>query len=70
MGLFHDLNTDNSAKAVVFAIHYSGGLQNQTASALTTNYGAVSQPRFILNGVDQNVLSIQLLLPGSLSRKK
>ncbi|MCB0650294.1 MAG: Omp28-related outer membrane protein [Saprospiraceae bacterium] len=54
---FHDLNTDNSAKAVVFAIHYSGGLQNQTASALTTNYGAVSQPRFILNGVDQNVLS-------------
>lgn len=54
---FHDLNNDNSAKAVVFAIHHSGGLQNQTASTLTTNFGALSQPRFLLNGVDQNVLS-------------
>ncbi len=54
---FHDLIDDNESNAVLFTAHHSGGLQNQVASSLTSNYGVNSQPRFILNGVDQNVLS-------------
>jgi hypothetical protein len=54
---FHDLIEDNSEKAVLFTAHHSGGLQNQVASSITSNYGVSSQPRFILNSVDQNASS-------------
>ncbi len=54
---FHDLIEDNSEKAILFTAHHSGGLQNQVASSLTSNYGVSGQPRFILNSVDQNASS-------------
>ncbi len=54
---FHDLIDDNSNDAILFTIHHSGGLNNQVASDITSNYSVFSQPRFILNGEDQNVLS-------------
>ncbi|KAA3621572.1 MAG: T9SS C-terminal target domain-containing protein [Bacteroidetes bacterium] len=54
---FHDLIDDNSNNAILFTIHHSGGLNSQVASDITSNYFVSSQPRFILNGEDQNVLS-------------
>jgi len=52
---FHELIDDNSENAILFSIHHSGGLQNSVASNMTSNYGVNSQPRFILNSIDQNV---------------
>lgn len=54
---FHDLIDDNSNNAILFTIHHSGGLNSEVASDITSNYNVFSQPRFILNGDDQNVLS-------------
>lgn len=54
---FHDLIDDNDEKAILFTAHHSGGLVNQVASSMTSNYNVNSQPRFIFNGADQNVLS-------------
>jgi Outer membrane protein Omp28 len=54
---FHDLEEDNHEKALVIAVHHSGDLVNSTATALTTNFGVVSQPRFILNNADQSASS-------------
>lgn len=54
---FHELIDDNSEHAILFAAHHSGGLQNSVAINMTSNYGVNSQPRFILNSIDQNVSS-------------
>jgi hypothetical protein len=54
---FHELIDDNDEKAILFTAHHSGGLVNQVASSMTSNYNVSSQPRFVLNGDDQNVLS-------------
>jgi Outer membrane protein Omp28 len=54
---FHDLEEDNHEKALVIAVHHSGDLVNATASALTDNFGASSQPRFYLNNADQSASS-------------
>ncbi|RMG85670.1 MAG: hypothetical protein D6714_05525 [Bacteroidetes bacterium] len=42
---------------ILLAAHYSGSLMNQAAADITNNFGGFSQPRFYLNGVDQNVTS-------------
>jgi hypothetical protein len=54
---FRQLILDNSDKAVLIAAHYSGGLINPTAIAITSNLGGVSQPRYYFNNQDQNASS-------------
>ncbi len=46
--LFLGLLEDNDENALVVATHFSGDLQNPTASALVSNFNSSSQPRFIL----------------------
>ncbi len=54
---YEDLITDNDDKAIMVAAHYSGSLENTVGTEWSSNLGATSQPRFILNNTDQNVLS-------------
>ncbi len=55
--LFSDLVDDNSEKALVIATHYSGDLAIPAATEMATNFGASGQPRFMLDGSDQNATS-------------
>jgi hypothetical protein len=52
-----NLYDDNEGDAILMPIHYSGAHTNSIASDIAVNLGAVSQPRFFLDGVDQNVSS-------------
>lgn len=56
-GFFHDLEEDNHENALAIAVHHSGDLTNPTASDFTDNFGVNSQPRFVLNNDDQDVVS-------------
>ncbi|MFK7807888.1 MAG: Omp28-related outer membrane protein, partial [Saprospiraceae bacterium] len=54
---FHELEDDNSDKALVIAVHHSNSqLETPTSSALTDNFNTNSQPRFIFNNQDQGAL--------------
>ena len=50
--MFEGLIDENSDKAVYFAAHYSGELLNETAKAITDNFGGAGQPIFYLNQTD------------------
>jgi hypothetical protein len=54
---FEHLLEDNSEDAIFMAVHHSGDLVNPTATALTSNLNASSQPRFFFNNEDQGVSS-------------
>lgn len=54
---FFDGVLDENENAVAFVLHHSGGLQNAAAVELTTNFGANYQPKFFLDGIEQNVSS-------------
>ncbi|MFT4762912.1 MAG: hypothetical protein ACI9XO_003821 [Paraglaciecola sp.] len=49
---FHNAIDQNEDKAFFFAAHHSGDLVNPTANNITSNWGAVSQPRFYFNETD------------------
>jgi len=55
--LFAGVVEDNNDNALVVATHYSGDLMNSTASAITNNFNVNSQPRFVVNDVDQGASS-------------
>ncbi len=55
--MFEGLLDQNSNKAVLFAAHYSGDLINNTAIAITDNFGGAGQPIFYVNNEDQFVNS-------------
>lgn len=55
--LYENLLSDNSAKAVLMAAHYSGELVNPTSANITSNFGGFGQPLFYLNNENQNVSS-------------
>ena len=60
-GAFKDLIDDNpSDRAIWFAAHYSGDLQNQISFDLIANYGGAGQPIYYLDGVDQFLTSDNL----------
>ena len=48
---------DNSAKAMVWTIHHSGGLTNSTASKLAHNFNIIGQPEFYLDMTKEPVNS-------------
>jgi hypothetical protein len=54
---FDDIFDDNEDKAIFMSVHHSGDYSNETAMDLTTNFEVFGQPRFILDGEDQNVSS-------------
>lgn len=54
---FSNLVQDNSANALVIAAHHSGDLTNSAATAITSNFGGISQPRFYLGNEDQSASS-------------
>ena len=49
---FHDAIEQNPDKAFFFAAHYSGDLISDAAQDITTNWGAIGQPRFFFNETD------------------
>lgn len=49
---FHDAVEQNEEKAFFFAAHHSGDLVNPTSNAITSNWGAIGQPRFYFDEVD------------------
>lgn len=49
-GLYDDVKADPNA--ILVAMHYSGGLQNNAALQITNNYNAPGQPVFIVNNTD------------------
>lgn len=53
--LFHDIITDNDEKAVLMAVHHSGGLETPTSDAFANNFEIFGQPRFYLGNADQSV---------------
>jgi len=54
---FHDIYEDNSDKASVFAVHFSGKYKNNTAVDIANNFNVFAQPIFLFNGADQSVSS-------------
>jgi hypothetical protein len=54
---YEGLSEDNDAKALMIKAHYSGDLQNTAGQEISSNFNANSQPRFILNNIDQNASS-------------
>ncbi len=57
---FHWLLEDNDDKAVIWAVHHSGGLETTTSGAIADNFQGFSQPIFYLNEVDQEVHSTNM----------
>lgn len=53
--LFHDLISDNEAKATLMAVHHSGNLLTPTSGALADNFMITGQPQFFLGNVNQGV---------------
>lgn len=54
---FRNLLDDNQNKAVFFAAHFDGAHTTPTSTAITGNFGGVSQPVFFLNNQNQGVTS-------------
>jgi len=61
---FENIYNDNIDNAVFLAAHHSGDHTNSIASELVDNFNVFGQPRFIYDGVDQNVNS------GNISAKR
>ena len=57
---FDDIYNDNVSDAVFMAVHHSGDHTNPVSSALTSNFNVFGQPRFLLDGVDENVNSVNV----------
>lgn len=56
-GFMKDIISDNENSAVAIGMHFSGGLLNNDARTVVNDFGGSGQPRFYVNGVDQNVSS-------------
>lgn len=54
---FDDIYDDNKEDAIFLSVHHSGEHTNSAASEITSNFSVFGQPRFILDGTDQNVSS-------------
>ncbi len=50
--LFENLIEDNEDNAILWAMHYSGGLQNATTQGINGNLTGSGQPRFYINNVN------------------
>lgn len=58
---FDDIYSDNQGEAIFLSVHHSGEHTNMTASEMTGNFSVFGQPRFLLDGIDQNVSSSNTL---------
>jgi hypothetical protein len=54
---FDDIYSDNEDNAILLSVHHSGDHTNSAAQDMTVNFNVFSQPRYILDGLDQNVSS-------------
>jgi hypothetical protein len=54
---YEDLSEDNDTKALMMKAHYSGSLVNEVSEGIASNFNANSQPRFVLDNMDQNASS-------------
>jgi hypothetical protein len=54
---FDDIYSDNKEKAIFLSVHHSGDHTNAAATEMTENFSVFGQPRFLIDGVDQNVSS-------------
>lgn len=55
--LFESLVEETEGPAILLAAHYSGDLMNTPSLEITNHFGALGQPRFFLNEVDQSASS-------------
>jgi len=53
--MWEDVIDENKDKAILMAVHHSGGLKSPTSEALSDNLNISGQPRFYLNNENQNV---------------
>jgi len=54
---FDEIYEDHSDEAIFMSVHHSGDHTNTDAQAMTQNFNIFSQPRYLFNGIDQNVSS-------------
>lgn len=52
---FANVLEDNNSKAIIWASHYSGNLNNATSNAISSNLNVPGQPVFVLNNTNQGV---------------
>lgn len=49
---FEDVIEDNMSKAIMIGAHFSGDLNSDVSGSMTSNFSAIGQPKFYVNGTD------------------